>query len=94
MKLLPYLLELTSGPPPAAHACPLGLKRHSRRDDAFKEGRCIQGGKLQKSAKTYYAVYDIDHTSPEVMGTYDYTFVVYIVELLLEDGSFASLNST
>ena len=33
------LVVLASGPPPAAHARPLGLKRHSRREDAFKEGR-------------------------------------------------------
>ena len=37
-------LVLASGPPPAAHARPSGLKRHSRGEDAFKEGRCIQGG--------------------------------------------------
>ena len=35
---------LATGPPPAAHARPSGLKRHSRGEDAFKEGRCIQGG--------------------------------------------------
>ena len=29
---------LASWPPPAANARPSGLKRHSRGDDAFKEG--------------------------------------------------------
>ena len=32
------LLGLTSWPPEAANARPLGLKRHSRGEDAFKEG--------------------------------------------------------
>ena len=39
----PFMI-LASRPPPAANARPSGLKRHSRGEDAFKEGRCIQGG--------------------------------------------------
>ena len=35
---LSALERLASGPPPAAHARPSGLKRHSRREEAFKEG--------------------------------------------------------
>ena len=46
------LRQLATGPPPAAHACPLGLKRHSRREDAIKEGRCIRGGKFFKKVDT------------------------------------------
>ena len=49
-ELIPHLkaptvyYTLASWPPPAANARPSGLKRHSRGEDAFKEGRCIQGG--------------------------------------------------
>ena len=43
-KILKEFFELASWPPPAANARPSGLKRHSRGEDAFKEGRCIQGG--------------------------------------------------
>ena len=32
------LFTLASGPPTAAHARPSGMKRHSRREKAFKEG--------------------------------------------------------
>ena len=42
--MLQYLQKIASWPPPAANARPSGLKRHSRGEDAFKEGRCIQGG--------------------------------------------------
>ena len=44
------LNTLASWPPPAANARPSGLKRHSRGEDAFKEGRCIQGGTFFKKA--------------------------------------------
>lgn len=40
-----FVFILASGPPPAAHARPSGLKWHSRREETFKEGIGIQGGK-------------------------------------------------
>ena len=40
-----FSLLLASGPPLAAHARPSGLKRHSRREETFKEGIGILGGK-------------------------------------------------
>ena len=35
---------------------------HSKREDAVKEGRCIQGGKFFKKADitAYYVIYNID----------------------------------
>ncbi len=48
---------LTTGPPPAAHARPSGLKRHSRREDAFKEGNF---SKKCTNRQTYYVLYNID----------------------------------
>ena len=36
--LINVLLLLASGPPEAAHTYPSGLKRHSRGEEAFKEG--------------------------------------------------------
>ena len=50
---------LASGPPPAAHACPSGLKRHSRREEEFKEGKAfkerrgILGGKSLVRTKIF-----------------------------------------
>ena len=35
---IPIFERLASWPPPAANACPSGLKMHSRGEDAFKEG--------------------------------------------------------
>ena len=51
---------------PAAKARPSGLKRHLRGEDAFKEGRCIQGEirwhsrGINADKKTYYVPNDID----------------------------------
>ena len=48
--LIKQILELlVSLPPPAANACPLGLKRHSRGEDVFKEGL---GGIQEESMRT------------------------------------------
>ena len=44
-----YLIKLASWPPPAANARPSGLKRHSRGEDAFKEGL----GGLQEEQTEY-----------------------------------------
>ena len=66
MIFLKFYYTLASWPPPAANARPSGLKRHSRGEDAFKEGRCIQGGIRRHSRgintdkKTYYVLYNIE----------------------------------
>ena len=52
---------LPSWPLPAANAHPLGLKRHSRGEDAFKEGLGgIQEELMQTRKKSQIVLYYID----------------------------------
>ena len=41
LEIYVFLKRLATGPLPAAHARPLGLMRHLRRDETFKAGRDI-----------------------------------------------------
>ena len=71
----------TSGPPKRSLAFPSGLKRHLGREEAFKEGKGIQGGKRHSGREIFEFNFQIFQKFSKRIYfqnvTYTLTFLTY-----------------